>query len=77
MGSPSQRSLYDAWEAQVATAQSEALVRVVVRPAGLCLIIAEYPHAVADTTRDKAAQFVASVRIDTPEGVPAALPSRD
>ena len=70
-------SLYDAWEAQVATAQSEALVRVVVRPAGLCLIIAEYPHAVADTTRDKAAQFVASVRIDTPEGVPTALPSRD
>ena len=48
-----------------------------MRPAGLCLIIAEYPYAVADTTRDKAAQFLASVRIDTPEGVPTALPSRD
>jgi hypothetical protein len=68
---------FDAWESVVGNDQSEAIVRVVPRPASNCIIIAEYPRGISTTVRTRARGFVDSVRIagsGTPVGVPGRVP---
>lgn len=64
----------DAWQAELASSTSEAVVRVVPSATVNCIIIAEAPKSLAASVRSKAGAFVESVRIGGPTGVPSAVP---